>query len=90
MCITIEPCWVYDGKPYLREIEAYRAALTAIAGKIVKDHSTNPLEGLLQHGGDVSRLLARFTELLPADMVGKGTLQTSAGEPKGGQADDPE
>lgn len=84
MCIKKEACWAYADKPYLKEIEAVKAALSDIATKIVKDYSTNPLEGLLQYGADISELRARYLELLALETPQKGTSDSGTGEPMGG------
>jgi len=90
--ITYGVAWVYRGKPYLKQIDAVKAALEDIARAMYRDYATNPLQGLLAHGEDVSMLRQAYLELLDAegdadpsptlaDTQTEATSETVAGEP---------
>lgn len=67
MCIKKVSSFEFAGKLYSTELEAVKAALTEIGTRIIKDHSSNPLEGLLKHGADISALRGRYFDLTAPD-----------------------
>lgn len=85
MCITKKEQWVYDGKSYDEEVDAVKAALTSIGTRFVKEFHSNPLQGMLTLGADITPLRDRYIDLTdPVPQVEKATPQKVAGEPKGG------
>lgn len=83
MCIEKVLSYQFAGKLYPNEIDAVKAALGEIATRIIRDHSTNPFEGLLKHGADVSHLRMRYIDLACEETPQKGTTIINAREPKG-------
>ena len=63
MCIKQVTSFAYNGQLYESELLAVRAALQDIGTRLFKEYSNNPLDGLLELGGDVSKLRDRYKEL---------------------------
>lgn len=85
MCITKKEQWVYGGKSYDDELSAVKAALTDLGTRFVKEFHSNPLQGMLTLGADITPLRDRYIDLTdPVPQVEKATPQKVAGEPKGG------
>lgn len=82
MCIEKVESWGYGGKLYPSEQEAVITALTDIATRLIKDHATNPLDGLVKHRDQLVPLLARHAELFPTPTPTEVTSGNGTGEPK--------
>jgi len=82
MCIEQVPAFRHGGKLYEKEDDAIHAALTEIATKIVKDHASAPINGLLLNRDALVRLLTRHQELSPTPTGKEVTSETGTGEPK--------
>lgn len=66
MCIEKVMSYSFAGKLYPTELEAVKAALTEIGTRLIKDHSSHPVNGLIELGEDVSALRARYLALSPS------------------------
>lgn len=84
MCITKQETWGYAGKNYHEEIHAVQAALMDIGTRLVKEHHSQPLMGLLELGADISALRARYLELRDGPVQDK---EAPPKEPEGTQGD---
>lgn len=84
-CIQEIPSYLFAGKLYRSEIDAVKAALSEIGERIVREHHSNPLKGLLAYGEDISFLRARYLHLTsPAPAPTAETSAAATGEPMGG------
>lgn len=84
-CIQEVPSYLFAGKLYRNEIDAVKAALTEIGERIVREHHSNPINGLLAHGEDISFLRSRYLHLTsPAPTAVVEAPASITGEPKGG------
>lgn len=81
MCIQKVEAWAFAGRNYTTEAEAVTAALVAIGEAIVTTHSRNPVNGLIEHGDDLVKLLARRAELFPK----KPTIEDDQKDPSTGK-----
>jgi hypothetical protein len=87
MCIEQVMSHRYNGKLYPAELDAVKAALTEIGVKLIKDHSNDPMKGLLELGEHVSHLRARYIALSPPPIPTDEAPPKDAGEPEEGGPD---
>lgn len=59
----------FGGKLYTTEIEAVKAALAEIGSRIVKEHHSNPQNGLIQFSAELMELLPRHSALTEKDEI---------------------
>lgn len=81
MCIEKVLSFRFAGKLYEDERAAVHAALHEIGARILKDYSSDPLKGLLEHGEHISSLRARYLELSAAGTPTLELVQEAPGEP---------
>lgn len=84
MCITKTEAWAYAGVNYTSEKDAVKAALTDIGTRLIKEFHSNPLQGLLTLGAEVSELRDRYMALLDRELHPE---EAPPKEPEGTQED---
>lgn len=83
MCITKTEAWAYAGVNYTTEKEAVKAALTDMGTRIVKEFHSQPFDGLMKFGMEITPLRERYLELLDMELhAGKAPSENATGEPK--------
>lgn len=68
MCIIKTEAWAYAGTNYTTEKDAVKAALTDIGTRLIKEFHSNPLQGLLTLGAEVSELRDRYMTILDREL----------------------
>ena len=61
------PAWPYGPKLYHTELQAVQAHLVAIADDIKRNHSSDPLQGMMKHALELAPLLSRQAQLLSGE-----------------------
>lgn len=86
MCITRQETWAFAGKNYPTELDAVKAALTEIGTRFVKEFHSQPFQGMLALGADISYLRDRYIDLTGPDAGGgEAPSENATGEPKSAQ-----
>ena len=80
MCIIKTEAWAYAGTNYTTEKDAVKAALTDIGTRLIKEFHSNPLQGLLALGAEVSELRDRYMALLDLELHPEQAPSKKAGE----------
>lgn len=73
MCIQRVTAWAFAGRNYDTELEAVKAAIDEIGKRLVRDHSSNPGQGLVARD-DLPDLLIRYHELTRTPEVASAEL----------------
>lgn len=55
--------WSWEGQTFATELEAVNAGLDDIGQRLVTEYATNPRQGLLRYGADISALWIRFNQI---------------------------
>lgn len=67
--ITSVPAWPYGRKLFWTEFDAVKAHLADIADDIKRNHSSDPLTGMVQHAADLAPLLLRYADLEGSESI---------------------
>lgn len=61
--IVAAPGFNYNGVIYADEMQAVNQAITDIGKTLIKEHASDPYQGIMRHHGDLLELLTRYREL---------------------------
>lgn len=82
MCIVKKESWAYGGKNYDTEKEAVKAALTDLGTRMVKEFHSQPFDGMMRLGADITPLRDRYLSILDAEVQAeKGIVENDSREP---------
>ena len=55
--------WAWGSETFATELEAVNAGLDGMGRRLVTEYSTDPRQGLLKYGAEISALWIRFNQI---------------------------